>query len=56
MYLSLFCSCAILPEWYVHERPSDDSDQTSEGHEDGVKNIAVGRPMLGFDSMSIWQR
>lgn len=49
-------NCAVLPEWYIHEQPPVNSDQVPKEENDEGAQIFVRRPMLGFDSMSVWQR
>lgn len=49
----------VLPEWYVHDEPGDDSTEVAmETNENELSNgqEAKKKPMLGYDTMTIWER
>lgn len=48
----IYCSYAVLPEWYVH----DESTEAMETNENDLSHALKKRPMLGHDSMTVWQR
>jgi hypothetical protein len=62
--LTLMCyfflySYVVLPEWYVHDEPGDDSTEVAmETNENELSNgqEAKKKPMLGYDTMTIWER
>lgn len=52
-------NCDVLPEWYVHNVHAEKRLENNEviKEENGkAANISGKRPILGFDSMSAWQR
>ncbi len=56
----LSSSYSVLPEWYVHNKPVDDDDaevaMEANGNELTNGQQARKKPMLGHDSMTVWQR
>ena len=57
---SFTCSYSVLPEWYVHNEPVEDNGKEvameTNRNELLIEQEAKKKPMLGYDTMTVWQR